>query len=148
MIAAEAARGAMPESCLCKSHNAGASRKVFGTMTISSAGVGLRDARKRTAHKLVNPRIAKIHYHLIRHWYATLLYHKTRDTHYVAQMLGHKHTMTTEIYINMEKMAFNITSNEYTVKVAATIEEACQLLEVGFEYVTEIDGKKLFRQLK
>jgi hypothetical protein len=63
-------------------------------------------------------------------------------------MLGHKHTMTTEIYINMEKMAFNVTSNEYTVKVAATLEEACQLLEVGFEYVTEIDGKKLFRQRK
>ena len=63
-------------------------------------------------------------------------------------MLGHKHTMTTEIYINMEKMAFNSTYNEYNVKVASTIEEACQLLEVGFEYVTEIDGKKLFRQRK
>jgi hypothetical protein len=48
----------------------------------------------------------------------------------------------------MEKMAFNLTSNEYTVKVAATLEEARQLLEVGFEYVTEIDGKKLFRQRK
>jgi hypothetical protein len=56
--------------------------------------------------------------------------------------------MTTEIYINMEKMVFNAVSNEYNVKVAATLEEACQLLEVGFEYVTEIDGKKLFRQRK
>jgi hypothetical protein len=56
--------------------------------------------------------------------------------------------MTREIYINMEKMAFNATSNEYNVKVAATIEEACQLLEVGFECITEIDGKKLFRQRK
>ena len=56
--------------------------------------------------------------------------------------------MTTEIYINMEKMAFNITSNDYTVKVATTLEEACQFLEVGFEYVTEIDGKKLFRKRK
>jgi hypothetical protein len=63
-------------------------------------------------------------------------------------MLGHKHTMTTEIYINMEKMAFNVTSNEYIVKVASNLEEACQFLEVGFEYVTEIDGKKLFRKRK
>jgi len=40
----------------------------------------------------------------------------------------------------MEKIAFSLTSNEYSVKVAAKLEEACPLLEVGFEYVTEIDG--------
>ena len=45
-------------------------------------------------------------------------------------------------------MAFILTANEYNVKVAATIEEACRLFEVGFEYVTEFDGKKLFRQRK
>ncbi|HLN88473.1 MAG TPA: hypothetical protein VK253_00240 [Candidatus Binatia bacterium] len=77
-----------------------------------------------------------------------MLYHKTKDIHYFARMLAHKHTMTTEIYINMEKMAFNLTSNEYTVKVAATLEETCKLLEVGFEYVTDIDGKKVFRRRK
>ncbi len=122
--------------------------KVFGKMNKSSATTCLINQRKRISKRLNNPRIAKIHYHLIRHWYATLLYHKTRDIHYVAQMLGHKHTMTTEIYINMEKMAFNLTSNEYTVKVASTLEEACQLLEVGFEYVTEMGGHKLFRKRK
>lgn len=122
--------------------------KVFGLMNKSSATTCLITQRKRIAKRLNNPRIAKIHYHLIRHWYATMLYHKTRDIHYVSKMLGHKHTMTSEIYINMEKMAFNLTSNDYTVKVAATLEEACQLLEVGFEYVTEIDGKKLFRKRK
>jgi len=124
------------------------SEKVFGKMNKSSATTCLINQRKRIANRLNNPRIAKIHYHLIRHWYATLLYHKTHDIHHVAQMLGHKHTMTTEIYINMEKMAFNATYNEYNVKIASSIEEACQLLEVGFEYVTEIDGKKLFRQRK
>lgn len=31
---------------------------------------------------------------------------------------------------------------------AQTIEEACKLLEVGFEYVTDIDGVKLFRKRK
>ena len=124
------------------------SEKVFGKMNKCSATTCLINQRKRIANRLNNPRIAKIHYHLIRHWYATLLYHKTHDIHHVAQMLGHKHTMTTEIYINMEKMAFNTIYNEYNVKIASTIEEACKLLEVGFEYVTEIDGKKLFRQRK
>jgi hypothetical protein len=34
------------------------------------------------------------------------------------------------------------------VKAAANIEEACRLLEVGFEYVTDMEGKKLFRKRK
>jgi hypothetical protein len=48
----------------------------------------------------------------------------------------------------MEKMAFTESSNDYIVKVAATIDEACKLLEVGFEYITEIDSQKLFRKRK
>jgi hypothetical protein len=31
---------------------------------------------------------------------------------------------------------------------ATTLEEACKLLEVGFEYVTDMDGYKLFRKRK
>ena len=37
---------------------------------------------------------------------------------------------------------------EYISKVAKTVKEACQLIEAGFEYVTEIDGAKLFRKRK
>ena len=124
------------------------SDKIFGLMNKCNATTCLINQRKQIAKRLNNPRIAKIHFHLIRHWYATLLYHKTRDIHYVSKMLGHKHTMITEIYINMEKIAFNVTSNNYTGKVAKTVGEACQLIEVGFEYVTEIDGNKLFRKRK
>ena len=36
---------------------------------------------------------------------------------------------------------FGESSEEYTVKTASDVEEACKLLEVGFEYVTEFDGK-------
>jgi len=32
------------------------------------------------------------------------------------------------------------------VKAVSTVEEAKALLSVGFEYVTEIDDKKLFRK--
>ena len=32
--------------------------------------------------------------------------------------------------------------------IARALEEACKLLEVGFEYVCEMDGKKLFRKCK
>jgi len=34
------------------------------------------------------------------------------------------------------------------VKFAETVKEACELLEVGFEYVTEMESKKLFRKRK
>jgi hypothetical protein len=50
----------------------------------------------------------------------------------------------------MEKMMFGEGSgnDDYMVKVAKTLDEACKLLEVGFEYVTEMDGVKLFRKRK
>ena len=122
--------------------------KVFGTMCKGSATQSLINQRRQIAHKLNNSRIGKIHFHLIRHWYATMQFHKKRDIFYVSKLLGHKHVATTEIYINMEKMAFGESSDDFTVKVAITLDEACKLLEVGFDYVTEMDGKKLFRKRK
>ena len=41
-----------------------------------------------------------------------------------------------------------LTGDDYEVKIAETIEEAIKLLEVGFDYVTDMDGKKLFRKRK
>jgi hypothetical protein len=43
---------------------------------------------------------------------------------------------------------FNDANDEFHVKVAESLQEACKLLEVGFEYVTDMDGKKLFRKRK
>ena len=34
-------------------------------------------------------------------------------------------------------------NEDYDIKVAETLDEACKLLEVGFEYVTDMDGKRL-----
>jgi len=39
-------------------------------------------------------------------------------------------------------------NDEFTVKVAKTLKEACELVEAGFEYVTEIDGARIFRKRK
>lgn len=36
--------------------------------------------------------------------------------------------------------------SEYTVKVAHSIEEDKQLIEAGFEYVTERDGLKIYKK--
>jgi len=51
-------------------------------------------------------------------------------------------------YVNKEQALFTASSNEYYVKVASTVEEALRLVEVGFEYVTDLDEKKIFRKRK
>ncbi|MEM1551929.1 MAG: hypothetical protein QXS01_01310 [Candidatus Bathyarchaeia archaeon] len=48
----------------------------------------------------------------------------------------------------MEKALFQNINDEFHVRTAKTVEEACRLVEVGFEYVTEIDGVKIFRKRK
>ena len=39
-------------------------------------------------------------------------------------------------------------NDEFTVKVAKTLKEACGLVGTIFEYVTEMDGAKIFRKRK
>lgn len=53
------------------------SDKIFGCSNSRNASVCLAQQRKKIARKLQNPRIAKIHFHLIRHWKGTMEYHKT-----------------------------------------------------------------------
>jgi hypothetical protein len=50
----------------------------------------------------------------------------------------------------MEQALFSSSSNEYHTKIALNQEEACKLIEVGFEYVTGeySDGGKIFRKRK
>lgn len=75
-------------------------------------------------------------------------YRKTKDPWHVKKLLGHKNLQNTELYIHVEEALFNEQNSEYHVKLVDTIEEACKLLGVGFEYVIEMEGKKLFRKRK
>ena len=74
-------------------------------------------------------------------------YHQTQDIIKVQRLLGHKCVLNTQLYINLEQAIFE-ANDQYDVKLTSTVEEACKLLEVGFEYVTEMDGRKLFRKRK
>jgi len=105
--------------------------------------------RKTAAKKFNNPRLTKITFVTLRHWKGTMEYHRTKDILHVMQLLGHKQIQNTLIYINLENAVFNDTRNDaFTVRVAHDIEEACGLVEAGFEYVTEIDKQKIFRKRK
>jgi len=103
-----------------------------------------RRQRKRAANKLQNKRIEKITFHTLRHWKATMEYHRTKDILHVKQMLGHKSIQSTLIYTRL----VNFESDQFTCKVARTLQEAENLIEAGFDYVTDIDGAKLFRKRK
>jgi integrase len=104
--------------------------------------------RKLIAEKLNNTRLLRVHFHTFRHWKGTMEYHKTRDILHVKTILGHKSIESTMIYINLEQAIFTIENEDYTCKVAHNETEAIQLIETGFEYITDIDGHKLFRKRK
>jgi len=104
-----------------------------------------RRQRKRIAHKLQNPRLLQIHFHILRHWKATTEYAKTKDWLYVQKLLGHKSIKTTFRYIQLLALP---QDEEYICKVARTVEEATQFIEAGFQYVTDVGEVKLFRKLK
>jgi integrase len=114
---------------------------TFGLMHFS---ISFRNLRKRTAIKLQNPNLNRITFHTFRHWYATMLFHKTKSLPLVQERLGHKSIETTTIYTHM----VNFEADDYHSATAKTVEEARKLIEAGFEYVTEIESVRLFRKPK
>jgi integrase len=99
------------------------------------------DNRAYAARKLQNPRLLQISFRTLRHWKATTEYHKTKDILHVMQILGHKNIKNTLVYTHL----VSFETDAYICKVAKTVEEAKALVEQGFDYVTEVDGIKLFR---
>jgi len=120
------------------------SDKVFTYKDKFYLGKTFRKQRRRIAHKFGNPRILQIHFHTLRHWKATMEYHKTKDILYVMQLLGHKNIKNTLIYTQL----IDVKNDDYVCEVAKSLTEASQLIEAGFEYITEMEGFKLFRKRK
>ena len=91
----------------------------------------------------------KVSFHSLRHLKGTTEYHQTKDLLHVQNVLGHRSIKSTMQYINLEAALYhNSNEDDFHVKIAATLEDACKLLETGFEYVTDMEGKKLFRKRK
>ena len=93
----------------------------------------------------------EIHFHTLRHWKATMLYHYKPDTLEVAESLDHKEPRNTRLYIQLEKKLFkNLPNDTFITRIAHNAEETCSFIEVGFEYITGEynDGGKIFRKRK
>jgi integrase len=126
------------------------SMKVFGDSSINAAKATFTEARHRLADKLQNPRLLQIHFHTLRHWRATMEYHRTKDLVHTMAFLGHKKSDTTLMYIQLDQKLFKQSDDSFITRIAQNVEEAAELVEVGFEYVTGeyTDGGKLFRKRK
>ena len=106
---------------------------------------GFRMQRKRIAFKLSNQRINLITFRTLRHFKATMEYHRTKDILHVMQLLGHRSIKNTLVYTHL----VNFESDEYISKVTKTAEETCKLIEAGFEYVcTTPDQLMVFKKRK
>jgi integrase len=118
--------------------------RIFPTKskTISECYRRLRNA---LAKKLQDPTIQQIRLYDFRHYYASMEYHKTKDLLHVKARLGHKDLRTTLRYTQLLE---TLENDEYHCRTATNITEATQLVENGFEYITEMDGTKLFRKRK
>jgi integrase len=119
--------------------------------TISIFGVGsdrmrhnFSQQRKRIAAKVKNPRINQITFHTFRHWKATMEYRKTRDILHVKEILGHKSLNNTMLYTQL----ISFKDDDFTATVAHSEEEACKLIEAGFEYICDFGVNKIFRKRK
>ena len=100
--------------------------------------------RMRIAERLQNPRIRRISFKTLRHWKASTLYAKTKDILLVKETLGHRSISSIMKYTHL--MPFK--NDEYVSKAAKTLKEAQELVEAGFDYVTDVDSMKLFRKRK
>ena len=105
--------------------------------------------RKRLAIKLNNPRLRQIHFHTFRHLKATTEYYKTKDILHVKYILGHKRLDTTGRYAHYQALQ----EEEYTTRTIQletpnTQKEITELLDAGYNYITDADGYKYFRKRK
>jgi len=124
------------------------SKKVFGEITLVSLRGTFCSSRRIAAEKLQNPRILQIHFHTLRHWKATTLYHQTKDILYVMNFLGHKSIKNTLLYVQLADAIFQEAPDEFTTRVAKTVKGARALIEAGFDFVLEVDDLKIFRKRK
>jgi integrase len=96
------------------------------------------------ADNLHDPALLKIRLYDLRHYYATMLYYRTKDILHVKEQLGHKRLENTLVYTHL----VNFGNEEFVCKTAKNVQEATVLIEEGFCYVCEMDGVKLFKKRK
>jgi integrase len=124
-------------------HNKGLSDNLFSDpKTMSKA---FQRARDRTAIKYQDPECFKVRLYDLRHYYGSMLYHDTKDLLYVKEKMGHRSISSTMRYMHLVEFE---ESDQYIVKVAKTLDEYTELLELGYNYISDFEGMKVLRKRK
>ena len=108
-------------------------QRVFGDSMLATFRKNFMHQRQRIAFKLQNPRLKRITFHTLRHFYGTTEYHKTKNILYEQNKLGHRVLKSTLVYSHL----VNVESDEYHTATSKSLKEDEELLKAGFEYVTE-----------
>ena len=95
--------------------------------------------RRALAEKLKNPNLLRISFKTFRHWKATTEYHRTKDILHVMRLLGHKNIQNTLVYTHL----IDTKEDQWISKVAHNSDEACRLVEAGFEFVCLIQNEEM-----
>ncbi|MGQ9530835.1 MAG: tyrosine-type recombinase/integrase [Candidatus Bathycorpusculaceae bacterium] len=75
-----------------------------------------------------------MHFHTLRHWKATMEYHKTKDIPHVMQLLGHGNIKNTLIYTQL----IDFKEDEWTCKAAEPLKRQNSLLKQGLSMLTRL----------
>lgn len=103
--------------------------------------------KTKLAEKLQNPRLKQIHFHTLRHFFATKLFDQTKSLPLVQEKLGHRNINSTMVYTHL--VEFDEESQNYYHAVARDEKEAGDLIDRNFAYVcTTPQGIMMFRKRK
>jgi integrase len=118
---------------------------IFGKNDPDSIRWTFDQQRKRLAAKLNNPRLNQIHFHTLRHYYATKYYNETKSIVEVSAKLGHRKINSTMVYTHI--VQFDEESQNYYHAIARDEKEAGELIDNGWTYIlTTPQNVMMFRK--
>lgn len=91
-------------------------QRIWGNTKLNYFRQNFMRQRKRAVSKRQNPRMERRTLHTLRHLYGITECHKTKDSLYVQERLGHRSILSTMLYTHRVRFE----SDEYHVKVAKT----------------------------
>jgi integrase len=108
---------------------------------------GLLEAADLAFNAMQNPRLKQIHFHTLRHFFATKLFDQTKSLPLVQEKLDHRNINSTMVYTHL--VEFDEESQNYYHTIARDEKEAGDLIDRGFTYVcTTPQGIMMFRKRK
>jgi Phage integrase family len=100
--------------------------------------------RNKLAEELNDPTIRTIRLYDLRHYFCTKKLYELQNPYTVMHLMGHKKLTTTQKYMHL----LSLTEDEWECQGAETKQQAIQLIEAGFQFVTTIEGVQLFKKRK